>query len=73
MKPIEHKRQTLGRRHCRRKRMGGTAHIPALQALEEEYEVRAVTGTRMESAQEAARSFGIRSFFTDAAEMASPA
>ena len=33
---------------------GGTAHIPAITALEE-YEVRAVTGTRIESAQKAAQ------------------
>lgn len=71
MKPIEHKNKRWGVGIVGARGWGGTAHIPALQALEEEYEVRAVTGTRMESAQEAARSFGIRSFFTDAAEMAS--
>ncbi|MVO98323.1 Gfo/Idh/MocA family protein [Paenibacillus lutrae] len=48
---------------------GGLAHIPALAALET-YEVRAVTGTRLHSAQEAAERHGIGRFYTDALEMA---
>lgn len=48
---------------------GGLAHIPALAALET-YEVRAVTGTRIENARETAQLHGIRAYYADAAEMA---
>ncbi|GGD91265.1 oxidoreductase [Paenibacillus nasutitermitis] len=48
---------------------GGLAHVPALAALAA-YEATAVTGTRPESAQEAADRHGIGRFYTDASEMA---
>lgn len=48
---------------------GGLAHIPALAALEN-YEVKAVTGTREESAQAAAELHGIGSYYTSTTEMA---
>ncbi|AIQ59306.1 Gfo/Idh/MocA family protein [Paenibacillus borealis] len=48
---------------------GGLAHIPALAALEN-YEVKAVTGTRAESASAAAELHGICSSYTSTSEMA---
>ncbi|NQX46083.1 Gfo/Idh/MocA family oxidoreductase [Paenibacillus tritici] len=48
---------------------GGQAHIPALAAIEA-YEVKAVTGTRVESAQAAAEQYGIASYYTSTSEMA---
>lgn len=48
---------------------GGIAHIPAIAALDE-FEVRAVTGTRIDRARKAAERHGIRSYYADAAEMA---
>ncbi|KRE57460.1 hypothetical protein ASL11_31605 [Paenibacillus sp. Soil750] len=48
---------------------GGTAHVPALEALEN-YEVKALTGTRLDTAQAAAERHGIERFYTDVLEMA---
>ncbi|MDF2938664.1 MAG: hypothetical protein K0Q90_4037 [Paenibacillaceae bacterium] len=48
---------------------GGLAHIPALAALEG-FEVKAVAGTRLESAREAAMLHGIGAYYADASEMA---
>lgn len=48
---------------------GGSAHIPALAALED-FEVRAVTGTRLASAKKVAQAYGIASYYDDAAKMA---
>ncbi|MEK5492585.1 Gfo/Idh/MocA family oxidoreductase [Paenibacillus sp. FSL R7-0297] len=48
---------------------GGVAHIPALAALEA-YEVKAVVGTRLESAQAAAELHGIGSSYSSTSEMA---
>ncbi|WP_150267455.1 Gfo/Idh/MocA family protein [Paenibacillus tepidiphilus] len=48
---------------------GGQAHIPAL-AAKDNYEVRAVTGSRLESARAAAELHGIRSYYASAEEMA---
>lgn len=47
---------------------GGLAHIPAINGSEA-FEVRALTGTRPESAREAAERFGIGASFTDVEEM----
>ncbi|NMM52317.1 Gfo/Idh/MocA family protein [Paenibacillus aquistagni] len=48
---------------------GGLAHAPALKVLEA-YEAKAVTGTRLESAQRAAELLGIERYYIDASEMA---
>lgn len=48
---------------------GGIAHIPALETLDI-YEVKALTGSRLETAREAAMRNGIKRFYTDALEMA---
>ncbi|WP_054941159.1 Gfo/Idh/MocA family protein [Paenibacillus ihuae] len=48
---------------------GGLAHIPALSALEA-YELKAVTGTQINSARTAAERHGIGSYYTNTSEMA---
>jgi predicted dehydrogenase len=46
------------------------AHIPALRALGEQYEITAVGTSRIESARAAAEHFGVRHAFADARELA---
>ena len=48
---------------------GTLAHVPALRGLEE-FEIEAVGTSRQETADEAAREFGVRLAFGDAAELA---
>lgn len=45
------------------------AHVPALQTLPD-FEIRALTASSLESAQEAAKKYNVPRFFTDPAELA---